>query len=763
MKKLIILILILIGTPVLAADTLWQYYTERGENLPSIDERAEIYKDIGDDKYSGTLEQNIKLLKYLEESFGFAPTTGYSERLTSSITSSATTIPVSNTNDADGIALPCTATNKCYFNLEPGTTREERIVCTGISGSSLTGCARGLPATGSSETGSTTLQYAHNAGSKIIMTNIAQFFGNFVDIISDQSVAGIKTFSSSPIVPNPTTDTQVANKLYVDNVAFTGFGTSTEATAGGGYLATQDNMFDGFYNADEPRLLHTRYTSTSSSILSDSFDLTSPSVTFNFGGAKTYNALGQTFSPKINGKIDKISLKHIAVGNITGNATVKIYAMSGTYGSTGIPTGTALATSDNIDVSTISSSTEEFVTYNFSGANKINLANATKYALAVEYTGGDASNYLNVKAHTHIHSGNLSVRIRTTSTWSAQSSYDLIFYVYQDNGITIPITNASGKLDQSFLDLTEDYSWSGIQAFTGTTTLNGVTLTTKFGGTGADGALSITSGTTTIDLGSSALVTKNYTSISITGTGALAFSNPAAGGTIIHLKSQGNVTITTSVSPAIDLRGLGGAGGGAGTTGGAFGKGGGGGASATTNGNAGVAPNATECAAGTAGTSYGRWITDALPTGGGGGGTTAGGIAGVSPLYSSAFSKYLKLYVMPGSGGGGGSGGWNGSANVAGGAGGRGGGALFLEVSGLYECSSVINAAGTAGASGTARGGAGGGGGAGSIVILYNSLTSDTGTYTVTGGAGGDDGSDGGEGGAGGAGFSLVGYNTEFN
>jgi len=32
----------------------------------------------------------------------------------------------------------------------------------------------------------------------------------------DQTIAGIKTFSSSPIVPTPTTTTQVANKGYAD-------------------------------------------------------------------------------------------------------------------------------------------------------------------------------------------------------------------------------------------------------------------------------------------------------------------------------------------------------------------------------------------------------------------------------------------------------------------------------------------------------------------------------------------------------------------
>lgn len=40
-----------------------------------------------------------------------------------------------------------------------------------------------------------------------------------VKLTGDQTVAGIKTFSSSPIVPTPTTSTQVATKGYIDTVA----------------------------------------------------------------------------------------------------------------------------------------------------------------------------------------------------------------------------------------------------------------------------------------------------------------------------------------------------------------------------------------------------------------------------------------------------------------------------------------------------------------------------------------------------------------
>ena len=42
-------------------------------------------------------------------------------------------------------------------------------------------------------------------------------FGQAVNLTAAQTIAGIKTFSSSPIVPTPTTDMQSANKKYIDD------------------------------------------------------------------------------------------------------------------------------------------------------------------------------------------------------------------------------------------------------------------------------------------------------------------------------------------------------------------------------------------------------------------------------------------------------------------------------------------------------------------------------------------------------------------
>jgi hypothetical protein len=225
---------------------------------------------------------------------------------------------------------------------------------------------------------------------------------------------------------------------------------------------------------------------------------------------------------------------------------------------------------------------------------------------------------------------------------------------------------------------------------------------TKFGGTGTDGALSITSGTTTIACGSASYVEKNYTSISITGTTAkLAFSGAnAIFGTSVTLRSQGNVTITSSNNPAIDITGMGGGPGNA--------------VKLVDNGGS---PGAV--------------------SGAGGGSTAAAGTSQTSAtfIFLSIGGPLLptlsgfERQILPG--GNGDSGAANGGTQ---GTGGRGGGGLYIECAGAYNCTATINAAGANGNAGTGGGGTGGGGAGGNILVLYATLTADSGTYTVTAG-----------------------------
>lgn len=124
------------------------------------------------------------------------------------------------------------------------------------------------------------------------------------------------------------------------------------------------------------------------------------------------------------------------VGSPTGNLVAYIYAHTGTFGSTGKPTGSALATSDNFDISTLTTSLA-LTTFNFSGANEIQLTAGTNYFVVVRSTG-DSSNYLQigVDASSQTHSGN-PAQSNDGSSWTEKSE-DTCFYV---KGRTTKTTN----------------------------------------------------------------------------------------------------------------------------------------------------------------------------------------------------------------------------------------------------------------------------------------------------------------------------------
>lgn len=258
----------------------------------------------------------------------------------------------------------------------------------------------------------------------------------------------------------------------------------------------------------------------------------------------------------------------------------------------------------------------------------------------------------------------------------------------------------------------------------------------NFGGDGHDGDLTITSGTTTLDLGGNRLKIYNYRKISITGTGKLTFGTPHAEGTLVILKSKGDVTITSSGTPCIGLEALGALGGT----------------------NVPVAANKpTEFLYGYSDDPRGSI-----------GSATGGSPYSGTPFYAirEIAVRYRSIWVSPGAGGG------AGHPTGAGGtdrAGGRGGGALIIECGGFWNFTTKhgISVRGQDGqAATTANTNGGGGGGAGMCVVIYRWLTANSGTIIDSGGNGGarngtgDGGTNGGSGagctgGSGGAGAAA--------
>ena len=117
--------------------------------------------------------------------------------------------------------------------------------------------------------------------------------------------------------------------------------------------------------------------------------------------------VGQSFTGD-GGVLNSVKFYLSKGGTITGNAFAYIYEHSGTFGSSSVPTGSPWQHL-RFDVSVLTTS-DELITFNFSGANKITLSNGTKYVVTIQYTGGSwLSNYIAVgqEAISSSHPGNM--------------------------------------------------------------------------------------------------------------------------------------------------------------------------------------------------------------------------------------------------------------------------------------------------------------------------------------------------------------------
>ena len=81
-------------------------------------------------------------------------------------------------------------------------------------------------------------------------------------------------------------------------------------------------------------------------------------VTAGYGMSPLGYGVGQSFTG--DGKtLSSVKFYARKVGSPTGNIYAKIFAHSGTYGTSSVPTGTELAVSGAVDVTTISTSMED--------------------------------------------------------------------------------------------------------------------------------------------------------------------------------------------------------------------------------------------------------------------------------------------------------------------------------------------------------------------------------------------------------------------
>lgn len=135
-----------------------------------------------------------------EPTLGYSVATGYEKNLRTSMNATQTYVPVTSLALKDGTTLSMTDLgSKVFLTIEPGTSREEIVLCTDIDTSAInfTGCTRGLAFSGTSESAVTANRKAHGAGSKVIMSNVHYVYDQLADLDTAQTISAPYTFTSS--------------------------------------------------------------------------------------------------------------------------------------------------------------------------------------------------------------------------------------------------------------------------------------------------------------------------------------------------------------------------------------------------------------------------------------------------------------------------------------------------------------------------------------------------------------------------------------
>jgi len=612
----------------------------------------EIYNTIPQEEILGSNQPRVidisicrgdDCIRFQEnELLGYSVVSRYRTRLSSSMTSTQSTVPVSSMATFDGHTLTMADLgSKVYLTIEPGTNREEIVKCTSISSSSWATCTRGLAFYGTTETSVAANREAHNAGSIVVMSNVHYVYEQLTDKDADETIGGIKTYTWPPLITNqPTSTGQVATWDYVNDVGAGGF--------------TASNIGTGLTLRANGTAPETMDINTSTSAWSTAFSINSGGF-FDLATSTIHN-----FDTAILGLKDfgdyyfASSTGDRYISNSTSTEDVSSYLFYNQYIYTrGASTWATTTPTDLMSVWNIASSTNMLYT-------------ASAYSWSEDNTYPDTTGWNSGTVLDDM----FNDRYNATTTKNSD-------FTFSDD------LNVTGNATSSNLTFTNNL-------------LRGNALVNLFGGNGVDGALNITTGTTTIDFANATTTIKQYTSINIADSSGLTISNQDDEGGILILRSQGDCTI----GGYIDLSGKG--------------------ATAGLTGN------------GRAGSEVYNAIYES------------------KGLYTTANpdSLYRRSIIISAGGGG---------ANGAGtykGAGGNGGGALLIECAGTLTFTGSISVDGNDGvdATGSAGGpgsGGGGGGAAGMSLILYNILGTNTGSVVANGGDGGNGGDDNGGSGAG--------------
>ena len=139
---------------------------------------------------------------------------------------------------------------------------------------------------------------------------------------------------------------------------------------------------------------------------------------------------GQSFTGNCD-KLDKVEL-YINKVSTDGTMVVHIYNVIGVFGTDSKPTGSPIATSDAVDVISMPSGTN-WISFNFTNSNRINLSDGVHYCLELQYITGTSGNKQVVLLTPGANHAGVFSFFRETINWHTNRNLDMRFKVWGEN------------------------------------------------------------------------------------------------------------------------------------------------------------------------------------------------------------------------------------------------------------------------------------------------------------------------------------------
>ena len=131
---------------------------------------------------------------------------------------------------------------------------------------------------------------------------------------------------------------------------------------------------------------------------------------------------------------------------LTGTLYATLYAHTGTFGTTGKPTGPILATSKILNGSVVTDS-DSLINFGFVGAQRVTPANGTKYVIVLVHIGDAVGNHCWARRTdpTDVHAGNGSYK--DTNWIVIINGIDFVFSVFSGDpaDVTPPVITLTGN------------------------------------------------------------------------------------------------------------------------------------------------------------------------------------------------------------------------------------------------------------------------------------------------------------------------------